>query len=54
MPFLTTSRITFSCLASVAPQVDSCWLGHLVTDDVVGGQALDILLLVPYTLHAHS
>ena len=23
MPFLTTSRITFSCLASVAPQVDS-------------------------------
>ena len=54
MPFLTTSKITFSCLASVAPQVDSCWLGHLVTDDVVGGQALDILLLVPYTLHAHT
>ena len=24
MPFLTTSRITFSCLASVAPQADSC------------------------------
>ncbi len=23
MPFLTTSRITFSCLASVAPQADS-------------------------------
>ena len=54
MPFLTTSRITFSCLASVAAQVDSCWLGHLVPDDVVGGQALDILLLVPYTLNAHS
>ena len=54
MPFLTTSRITFSCLAAVAPQVDSCWLGHLVPDDVVGGQALDILLLFPYTLHAHS
>ena len=27
MPFLTTSRITFSCLTSVAPQADSCWLG---------------------------
>ena len=54
MPFLTTSRITFSCLASVAAQVDSCLLGHLVPDDVVGCQALDILLLVPYTLHAHS
>ena len=24
MPFLTTSRITFSCLTSVAPQADSC------------------------------
>ena len=58
MPFLTTSRITFSCLASVAPQADSWWLGHLVTDDVViadiGGQALDILLHGPESAHKNS
>ena len=58
MPFLTTSRITFSCLASVAPQADSCWLEHLVTDDVViadiGGQALDILLHGPESAHKNS
>ena len=58
MPFLTTSRITFSCLASVAPQADSFWLGHLVTDDVViadiGGQALDILLHGPESAHKNS
>ena len=58
MPFLTTSRITFSCLASVAPQADSCWLGHLVTDDVVitdiGGQALDILLHGPESAHKNG
>ena len=58
MPFLTTSRITFSCLTSVAPQADSCWLGHLVTDDVViadiGGQALDILLHGPESAHKNG
>ena len=58
MPFLTTSRITFSCLASVAPQADSWWLEHLVTDDVViadiGGQALDILLHGPESAHKNS
>ena len=27
MPVLTTSRITFSCLASVAPQADCWWFG---------------------------
>ena len=58
MHFLTTSRITFSCLASVAPQADSFWLGHLVTDDVViadiGGQALDILLHGPESAHKNS
>ena len=27
MPFVTTSRITFSCLASVAPQADCWWFG---------------------------
>ena len=58
MPFLTTSRITFSCLASVAPQADSWWLGHLVTDDVViadiGGQALDILLHGPESAHKNG
>ena len=58
MPFLTTSRITFSCLASVAPQADSCWLGHVVPDDVViadiGGQALEILLHGPESAHKNS
>ena len=29
MPFLTTSTITLSCLASAAPQADSWWLGHV-------------------------
>ena len=35
MPFLTTSTITLSCLASAAPQADSWWLGHVEPDDVV-------------------
>ena len=51
MGFLTTSTITFSCLASVAPQADSWRLGHVVPDDVViadiAGQALDIFLHGP-------
>ena len=51
MAFLTASRITFSCLASVAPQADSWWLGHVESDDVViaaiVGQALDIFLHGP-------
>ena len=46
--FLTTPKITLSCLASAAHQADSCWLGHVEPDDVViadiGGQALDISL----------
>ena len=48
MPFLTTSTITFSCLASAAPQADSWRLGHVEPGDVViadiAGQALDIFL----------
>ena len=48
VPFLTNSTITFSCLASAAPQADSWWLGHVEPDDVViadiAGQALDIFL----------
>ena len=58
MPFLTTSTITYSCLASVAPQADSWWLGHVVPDDVViadiGGQALDILLHGPESAHKNG
>ena len=58
MPFLTTSTITFSCLDSVAPQADSWWLGHVVPDDVViadiGGQALDILLSGPESVHRNG
>ena len=50
-PFLTTSTITFSCLASAAPQADSWRLGHVEPDDVViadiAGQALDIFLHGP-------
>ena len=46
--FLTAFTITLYCLASAAPQADSCWLGHVEPDDVViadiGGQALDIFL----------
>ena len=48
IPFLTTSTITFSCLASAAPQADSWRLGHVEPDDGViadiKGQALDIFL----------
>ena len=51
MPFLTTSTITFSCLASAAPQADSWWFGHVEPGDVViadiAGQALDIFLHGP-------
>ena len=58
MPFLTTSTITYCCLASVAPQADSWWLGHVVPDDVViadiGGQALDILLHGPESAHKNG
>ena len=58
MLFLTTSTITYSCLASVAPQADSWWLGHVVPDDVViadiGGQALDILLHGPESAHKNG
>ena len=50
-PFLTTSTITFSYLASAAPQADSWRLGHVEPDDVViadiAGQALDIFLHGP-------
>ena len=58
MPFLTISTITYSCLASVAPQADSWWLGHVVPDDIViadiGGQALDILLHGPEAAHKNG
>ena len=51
MPFLTTSAVTLSCLASAAPQADSWRLGHVEADDVVvadiAGQALDICLHGP-------
>ena len=58
MPFLTTSTITLSCLASAAPQADSWWFGHVVPDDVVivdiAGQALDIFLHVPESAHKNG
>ena len=58
MHFLTTSTITFSCLASTAPQADSWWLGPVETDDVViadiGGQALDIFLHGPESAHKNG
>ncbi len=51
MPFLTALTITFSWMASTAPQADSWWLGHVEPDDVViadiAGQALDIFLHGP-------
>ena len=58
MPFLTTSTICLSCLASAAPQADSWWLGHVEPDDVViadiGGQALDIFLHGPESAHKND
>ena len=53
-----TSRITFSCLASAAPQADSWWFGHVVPDEVVmadiTGQALDIFRHVPESTHKNG
>ena len=58
MAFLSTSTITFSCLASAAPQADSWWLGHVVPDDVIitdiAGQALDIFLHGPESAHKNG
>ena len=58
MAFLTTSKITLSCLASAAPQADSWWLGHVEPDDVViadiAGQALNILLHGPESAHKNG
>ena len=58
MPFLTTSTICLSCLASATPQADSWWLGHVEPDDVViadiGGQALDIFLHGPESAHKND
>ena len=58
MPFLTTSTITFSYLASAAPQADSWWLGHVEPDDVViadiARQALDIFLHGPESAHKNG
>ena len=58
IPFLTTSTIPLSCLASAAPQADSWWLGHVEPDDVViadiEGQALDIFLHGPESAHKNG
>ena len=58
MAFLTTSTITFSCLASAVPQADSWWLGHVDPDDVIiadiGGQALDIFLHGPESAYKNG
>ena len=58
MPFLTVSPITYSWMASTAPQADSWWLGHVEPDDVViadiAGQALDIFLHGPESAHKNG
>ena len=58
MVFLATSTITFSCLATDAPQAESWWLGHVEPDDVVisdiAGQALDIVLHGPEFAHKNG
>ena len=58
IPFLTTTTITFSCLASPAPQADSWRLGHVEPGDVViadiAGQALDIFLHGPESAHKND
>ena len=58
MPFLTVSAITYSWMASTAPQADSWWLGHVEPDDVViadiAGQALDIFLHGPESTHKNG
>ena len=58
MAFLTTSTITFPCLASAVPQADSWWLGHVDLDDVsiadIGGQALDIFLHGPESAYKNG
>ena len=58
MPFLTACTITFSWMASTAPQADSWWLGHVEPDDVVIAdiivQALDIVLHGPESAHRYS
>ena len=58
MHSLTTSTITFSCLASAAHQADSWWLGLVEPDDVIiadiAGQALDIFLHGPESAHKNG
>ena len=58
MPFLTVSAITYSWVASTAPQADSWRLGHVEPDDVViadvAGQALDIFLHGPESAHKNG
>ena len=57
MPFLTTSTISHSCLASATPQAGSWWHGHVDPDVVIadiGGQALDILLHGPESAHKND
>ena len=57
-PFLTVSAITYSWMASTAPQADSWWLGHVEPDDVViadiAGQVLDIFLHCPESAHKNG
>ena len=58
MRFLTVSAITYSWMASTAPQADSWWLGHVEPDDVViadiAGQALHIFLHGPESAHKNG
>ena len=58
MRFLTVSAITYSWMASTAPQANSWWFGHVEPDDVViadiAGQALDIFLHGPESAHQNG
>ena len=58
MPFLTVSAITYSWMASTAPQADSWWPGHVEPHDVViadiAGQALNIFLHGPESAHKNG
>ena len=58
IPFLTVSIISYSWMASTAPQADSWWPGHVEPHDVViadiAGQALDIFLHGPESAHKNG
>ena len=58
IPFLTVSIISYSWMASTAPQADSWWPGHVEPQDVViadiAGQALNNFLHGPESAHKNG